>query len=235
MTDTPEEACNEFGYTAEEHAAISPCFLSKGACPPLNNGKPRKLPRSVTSSTNHHHQMDSSSQHPIVFYNDNPPPTPPTWHRHDENVYAKDYVTTYADMSTIPPLDAGNINELLSCFNDGKYTPLLKFQTVAAALFPLWAEIDLPENTQDFPHKVSAAHHALLTLCKVIQPFPQATPPHVSPVPLLVEIPPTPLNTVSPAWLQAVVSSTDTPPRGPTAMVVDLPSGPEWTPTPCPI
>ena len=40
----PEEVRDAFGYTAEERAAISPCFLP-GARPPLNNGKPRKLPK----------------------------------------------------------------------------------------------------------------------------------------------------------------------------------------------
>ena len=128
----------------------------------------------LPSSTNHHHQMDSSPQHPMVFYNDNPLPTPYTQCRHDENVYAEDYIATHANMLNIPPLikdilvDAGNINKLLGCFDNGEYAPLLKFQTIAAALFPLWVEIDISKNAQDFPHKVSAACCALLALYEVI-------------------------------------------------------------------
>ena len=40
----PEEVADEFGYTAEMRASISPCLLSEAARPPLNGGKPCKLP-----------------------------------------------------------------------------------------------------------------------------------------------------------------------------------------------
>jgi hypothetical protein len=83
---------------------------------------------------------------------------------------------SHADIQVIPPLiqdtlvDAGDMNALLGVFQDGEYSPLQCFQMVVAVLFPLWAEIDIPENAQDFPHELREAHAALHALCTVILP-----------------------------------------------------------------
>ena len=129
---------------------------------------------------------------------------------------------SHANLSVVPPLimdelvDASDVNMLLGCFSDleGKYSPLQKFQTVAAALFPLWLEMEL--YFLDFPKDAEVGRKVLVALCDFIKPFTPPSPVCISPAPLPVEIPPTPALDIN------------------TTMAVDAPSDHERTPTPRP-
>jgi hypothetical protein len=118
----------------------------------------------------------------------------------------------------------------------------------------LWAELDNAENAQDFPHELCEARAVLHALCTVILPSwglppEQASEPClISSAPLLVAIPPTPsadnalMEHAAGVWSQCahamqVVLNAETwsiltlgDPS--IAMVVDLPSELECTPTP---
>ena len=113
-------------------------------------------------------------------------------------------------------IDAGDVNMLLGCFSGSNetYNPLQKFQTVAAALFPLWLEME--PFFHDFPKDAEDGHKVLVALCNFIKPFTPPSPVRISPAPLPVEIPPTPALDVD------------------TTMAVDAPSDHECTPTPRP-
>ena len=127
---------------------------------------------------------------------------------------------SHANLSVIPPLimdelvDAGDVNMLLGCFSDSDetYNPLQKFQTVAAALFPLWLEME--PFFLDFPKDAEDGRKVLVALCDFIKPFTPPAPVRISPAPLPVEIPPTPTLDVD------------------TTMAVDAPTDHERTPTP---
>ena len=68
----------------------------------------------------------------------------------------------------------------------------------------------------DFPKDAEDGCKALVALCDFIKPFTPPSPIHISPAPLLVEIPPTPALDIN------------------TTMAIDAPSDHEHMPTPCP-
>ena len=163
-------------------------------------------------------------------YNDKPPETPckrvlrcqQSLPPPNNSQYLGDTVVSHANLSVIPPLimdklvDAGNINMLLDCFSnlESEYNPLQKFQTVAAALFPLWLEME--PFFLDFPKGAEDGHKVLVTLCDFIKPFAPPSSTCISPAPLPVEIPPTPTLDID------------------ITMAVDAPSNHECMPTPHP-
>ena len=167
---------------------------------------------------------------PKLYYDDKPPETPrerilrcqQSLPPPDNSQYFEDTVVSHANLSVVPPLimdelvDAGDVNMLLGCFSDleGEYNPLQKFQMVAAALFPLWLEME--PYFLDFPKDAEDGRKVLVALCGFIKPFTPPSPVCISPAPLLVEIPPTPTLDID------------------TTMAVDAPSDHERTPTPHP-
>ena len=129
---------------------------------------------------------------------------------------------SHANLSVVPPLimdelvDTSDVNMLLGCFSDleGEYNPLQKFQMVAAALFPLWLEME--PYFLNFPKDAEDGCKVLVALCNFIKPFTPPSPVRISPTPLPVEIPPTPTLDID------------------TTMAIDVPSDHECTPTPHP-
>ena len=173
---------------------------------------------------------DPNPEFPKLYFDDAPPETrqerrlrrqqslpPPATSQPVE-----DTVVSHANLSVVPPLimdelvDTGDVNMLLGCFSDSDetYNPLQKFQMVAAALFPLWLEME--PFFLDFPKDAEDGRKVLVALCDFIKPFTPPSPTRISPAPLPVEIPPTPALDVD------------------TTMVVDGPSDHERTPTPRP-
>ena len=166
---------------------------------------------------------------PKLYFDDRPPKTrrervlrrqqslPPP-----DNAFIDDLPAVHAPLTVVPPLimdalvDTGNVNMLLGCFKDleDTYEPLAKFRTVAAALFPLWVEME--QHFVDFPKDANDGRAVLVALCDFIKPFTPPSPIRISPAPLPVEISPTPALDID------------------TTMVVDAPTDYERMPTPCP-
>ena len=167
---------------------------------------------------------------PKLYFDDAPPETRQERQLHCQQSLppsvtsqpVEDTVVSHANLSIVPPLimdelvDAGDVNMLLGCFSDmdEAYNPLQKFQMVAAALFPLWLEME--PFFLDFPKDAEDGCKVLVALCDFIKPFTPPSPTHISPAPLPVEIPPTPALDVD------------------TTMAVDAPSDHKHMPTPHP-